>query len=71
MLLHDAIPEVFRRSGNRPMHADDVAAEVSRVGLYHRKDRQPVPREQLVARMTKERYSHLFERTAPGHYRLA
>jgi hypothetical protein len=68
MLFHEAIVEVLRRGGNRPMHADDIAAEVNRLALYRRKDGQPVPRRQVVARMLK--YEHLFERTAPGYYRL-
>jgi len=68
MLLHEAIAEVVRHSGNRPMHADDIATEVNRLTLYRRRDRQPVPHNQAVARMIS--YSHLFESTSPGHYRL-
>jgi len=52
------------------MHADDIAAEINRLGLYRRKDGHRVPRRQVVARMSKPEYSHLFERTSPGHYRL-
>ena len=70
MLLHEAISKVVRRNRNRPMWVEDIAAEINRLGLYRRKDGKPVPRGQVVARMTKERYRDLFERTSPAHYRL-
>jgi hypothetical protein len=70
VLLHEAIAEVLRRNGNMPMHADDIAAEINRLGLYQKGDRTPLSRRQVVARMTKPEYRHLFERTSPGHYRL-
>lgn len=70
MLLHEAIAEVLRRNGNRPMWVEDIAAEINRLGLYRRNDGRPVPRKQVVARMTNERYRYLFERMSPAHYRL-
>lgn len=70
MLLHEAVAEVLRRNGNRPMHADDIAAEVNRLGLYRMKDGRPVSRKQVVARMCTPEHNHLFEKTSPGHYRL-
>ena len=71
MLLHEAIAEVLQRNSNRPMWVEDIAAEINRLGLYHRKDGQPVPRRQVVARMKQPRYRHLFEHVSPGHYRVA
>lgn len=70
MILHEAIAEVLRRNGNQPMHADDIAAEVHKLGLYRKGDGSPVARKQMVARMTKPEYTDLFERTSPGCYRL-
>jgi hypothetical protein len=71
MLLHEAIAEVLRRNGNRPMHYTEIAAEINRLRLYRKRDGSPVePRGQVLARMTKEGYSHLFAKTARGYYRL-
>lgn len=71
MFLHEAIAEVLRRNCNRPMHAEDIAAEINRLGLYRKRDGGPVTaRKNVVPRMTKQRYRYLFERTAPRHYRL-
>ena len=45
------------------MHAVDIAAEVSRLGLYRQRKGGPVCRKQVVARMTKPQYRDTFERT--------
>jgi len=71
MLLHEALAEVLRRNGNRPMWVEDIADEVNRLGLCRRNDGEPVPRKQVVARMKHPRYRPLFEHVSPGHYRLA
>ncbi len=70
MTLHDAIAEVLRRNGNRPMHAEDIAAEVHRLGLYRKKDGSAAEPKQVTARMTKDRYRHLFEPMSGSFYRL-
>ncbi len=68
MLLHEAIAEVLRHHGGGPMHANDIAAEVNRLGLYSRGDQEPVQRKQIVARISH--HTDAFERTSPGHYKL-
>ena len=72
MLLHEAIAEVLRRNGNRPMHYTEIAAEINRLGSYRKRDGGLVaPGGQVLARITKKRYRRLFRKTAPGYYRLA
>ena len=71
VLLHEAIAAVLCRNGNRPMHVEDIAAEINRLGLYRQRSGGPVYRKQVVARMKHARYKHLFEHVCPGHYRLA
>jgi len=68
MLFHEAIAEVLGRHGGGPMHADDIAAEVDRLGLYRKGDGSPAERKQIVARISH--HPDMFERTSPGHYRL-
>lgn len=59
MLLHEAIETVLREAG-RPMHAKDIAAEINRRALYARKDGQPLPANQVQARVAKPEYRGAF-----------
>lgn len=59
MPLHEAIETVLRDAG-RPMHADDIAAEINRRGLYARGDEQPLQGAQARARVAKPEYRDAF-----------
>ena len=47
MTLHDAIQVVLQ---NGPMTAIEIANEVNKKQLYHRRDSAPVPSSQIHAR---------------------
>ncbi len=55
MLLHEAIDTVLRDAG-RSMHADVIAAEINRRGIYERRDDQPLGGAQVRARVAKPKY---------------
>ena len=55
MPLLEAIETVLRDAG-RAMHADDIAAEINRRGLYERGDDQPLQGSQVRARVAKAEY---------------
>lgn len=59
MPLHQAIETVLRDAG-RPMHTDDIAAEINRRGLYERGDDQPLRGAQVRARVAKAEYRDAF-----------
>jgi HB1, ASXL, restriction endonuclease HTH domain len=55
MPLHEAIERVLEDAG-KPMHADDIAAEINRRELYSRGDSQPLRGGQVRARVAKPEY---------------
>lgn len=55
MLLHETIDTVLRDAG-RSMHADVIAAEINRRGIYERRDNQPLGGAQVRARVAKAKY---------------
>lgn len=58
--LHEAIQIVLKESG-RPMSCREIADEVNKQGLYHRKkDDKPVPPGQISLRV--KNYPLLFEK---------
>ena len=57
MTLHDAIQVVLQ---NGPMTAIEIANEVNKKQLYHRRDSAPVPSSQIHARL--KNYPQYFER---------
>lgn len=63
MTLHAAIEQVLKDT-RRPMSAREIADIVNQRRLYERKDRTPVPANQISARVA--RYSALFVRTDAG-----
>lgn len=68
MPLHEAIELVLADAG-RPLHVSDIAAEISRRGLYERRDGRPIPTNQIHARIAKPLYRDRFE-VADGVVRL-
>jgi type II restriction enzyme len=68
LTLHEAMREVLRSSGNRPMSPAELTDAVNKSGLYARGDGLPVPRGQVAARRAK--YGHMFVKT-PAGIRLA
>lgn len=60
MLLHDAIVEVLMLAGG-PLRAGEIASEVNRRALYTRADGNPVPPNQISARVNK--YRHLLKKS--------
>jgi hypothetical protein len=58
--LHEAIETVLRDAGG-PMHADDIAAEINRRGLYKRGDDRPLHGAQVRARVAKPEYRDAFD----------
>lgn len=49
--LHEAI-EIILKDSNHPMTSREIADEVNKRGLYHRKvDSEPVPASQISARI--------------------
>lgn len=59
MKLHEAMCLVLKER-NRPMTAKELADEINKRILYVRKDREPVPPDQIGARA--KNYPHLFEK---------
>lgn len=64
LTLHEAMREVLRSAGNRPMSSAELTHAVNESGLYRRGDGLPVPRGQIAARRAK--YSDMFLRTPSG-----
>lgn len=67
LTLHDALALVLREHGNPWMSAKDLSAEVTRRGLYTKRDGSPLEINQVHARTNN--YSALFEKQA-GRIRL-
>jgi hypothetical protein len=67
MTLHEALALVLRENANRWMRAGDLAAEVSRRGLYRKRDGSRLEVNQVHARTNN--YPDLFEKKA-GQIRL-
>jgi hypothetical protein len=63
LTLHEAIASVLREHGNRWMTARELAAEVTRKGLYRKRDGTPVEVNQVHARTAN--YEALFEKKGP------
>lgn len=57
MKLHEAIQEVIRNSG-KALTFTEIAEKINSLGLYNRKDGQPIPASQISARV--KNYPHLF-----------
>jgi len=68
MLLHEAIAHVLQTNG-RPMSPSEIAQEVNTLGLYKRRDNNPVPSNQISARINK--YLELFRRYPASRWGLA
>lgn len=60
LTLHEAIVEVLSVAKGG-MTSSAIAAEINRLALYSRRDRLPVPANQVSARVN--RYPHLFTRS--------
>lgn len=56
--LHEVIVDVLTVAG-RPLTFSEIAKGVNALGTYHRTDGQPVPTNQISARI--KNYSHLFK----------
>ena len=68
MKLHEAIQIVLQ---NGPMTASEIASEINRRGLYHRKkDEALLKRNQISARIHRKTYKHLFFKLEDGRYSL-
>lgn len=59
MKLHEAMQLVLEKCG-RPMTARELSDEINKMNLYTRKDRKPIPPNQIGARA--KNYPHLFEK---------
>jgi hypothetical protein len=68
LVLHEALAQILRAHGNRPMTARELADEVNESGLYRKRDGSDVEPGQIHARV--HNYDRLFER-AGGGIRLA
>jgi hypothetical protein len=62
--LHEALARILRKNGNRVMSARELADEVNRTGLYHKRDGSPVEGGQIHARV--HNYDRLFVRAGGG-----
>jgi len=67
MFLHEAIEAVLRDT-NRPMTATNISDEIDLRKLYGRGDNEPIPANQIHARVSN--HPELFERE-DGLIRLA
>jgi hypothetical protein len=67
MLLHDALVDILRGRDNQAMTARELADEVNRTGIYHKRDSSPVAVSQVHARV--HNYDRLFVRGG-GRIRL-
>jgi HB1, ASXL, restriction endonuclease HTH domain len=63
LTLHEALEQVLRESDTPWMNVRELADEVNRRGLYHKRDGTPVEPNQVHAR-TKN-YTKLFEKNGP------
>ena len=61
--LHDAMKAVLLNKPNRRASITDIADEIERLGLYRRKDGNPVPKHQIYSRARK--YPALFSQPDP------
>jgi hypothetical protein len=61
--LHEAIAVVLLKMPERTAPLHEIAKEISRRGLYFRKDRKPLAGYQVMMRskLSKGRYLHLFQ----------
>jgi hypothetical protein len=60
LTLHDALAVVLRGNGNRLTSAKELSSEVTRRGLYSKRDGTPLEVNQVHARTNN--YPHLFEK---------
>ena len=60
MTLHEAMIVAINGLGGGQIKLGDVADYINKNKLYHRKDKLPVPVNQISARLDK--YKHLFGR---------
>ena len=65
--FHEAMAQVLRANGNRPMRPAEIASAINTRGLYRQRSGQPIPSGQVSARLSH--YPDLFER-ADGGIRL-
>lgn len=63
LTLHAAMERVLREAGHS-MRSRELADTINVMGLYHRRDRSPVPAGQITARA--HRYPAIFKRTSAG-----
>ena len=59
MKLYEAMQLVLKEN-DRPMTARELADEINEMNLYTRKDRTPIPPNQIGVRA--KNYPHLFEK---------
>ena len=59
MTLHEAIVKVLTDVGHA-LSAGAIAAEINERGLYNRRDRAPVPPNQIAARVRVKAYADRF-----------
>jgi hypothetical protein len=65
--LDDAIEEVLREHGNKPMSTRAISDEIRRRGAFVRpSDGKPPPPSQISARVSNKSYRDRFERTEDG-----
>jgi hypothetical protein len=67
LTLHEAMSQVLRANGNRPLRPRELAAAVNEQRLYRKRDDSPVDVNQIHARTNN--YPHLFEKV-DGFVRL-
>ena len=63
--LHEAMIVVMIRNRRFTMPAIDLATEINEAGLYVRRDKQPLPYAQVVARARRKSYKDLFRVKGP------
>ncbi len=70
--LHEAIAVVLLSKPDRTSTFDEIADEITKRGLYQRKDQEPVPTYQIMQRTTLSggQYHHLFEKVGDKEIRL-
>jgi len=72
LLLHEAIEIILLSKEDRTATIENIAFEINKRSLYHRKDGNEVPAYQIMQRtkLSKGQYHHLFEWIEPNKVRL-
>ena len=63
--LHEAMVVVMVRNRRFTMPAIELATAINEAGLYVRRDKQPLPSNQVVARARRKTYQDLFRVRGP------